>query len=151
MTGHAGGAADLLRTAQEVFGYESLRPGQEEAMRAVLAGRDVLAVMPTGAGKSAVYQVPALLLEGPVVVVSPLIALQRDQVDAIVGGGSGRGGAVMLNSAMTASAWEERARNCGPGPRGSCSSPPSSSPATRCSPNWPTWNPGCSSSTRRTA
>ncbi len=107
MTGHAGGAGDLLRTAQEVFGYEALRPGQEEAMRAVLAGGDVLAVMPTGAGKSAVYQVPALLLEGPVVVVSPLIALQRDQVDAIVGGGTGRGGAVMLNSAMTASAWQE--------------------------------------------
>ena len=107
MTGDAGGAGDLLRTAREVFGYEALRPGQEEAMRAVLAGRDVLAVMPTGAGKSAVYQVPALLLEGPVVVVSPLIALQRDQVDAIVGGGADRGGAVMLNSAMTAAAWEE--------------------------------------------
>ncbi|WP_432560932.1 RecQ family ATP-dependent DNA helicase [Kineococcus sp. SYSU DK003] len=95
---------DLLRTAREAFGYTELRPGQEEAMRAVLAGRDVLAVMPTGAGKSAVYQVPALLLDGPVVVVSPLIALQRDQVDGLREDHR-RGGAVMLNSALSASAW----------------------------------------------
>ncbi|NAZ74486.1 RecQ family ATP-dependent DNA helicase [Kineococcus sp. T13] len=99
---------DLLRTAREAFGFRSLRPGQEEAMRAVLAGRDVLAVMPTGSGKSAVYQVPALLLEGPVVVVSPLIALQRDQVDGIREDAR-RGGAVMLNSSMPAAAWR-RAR-----------------------------------------
>nr|WP_246315739.1 ATP-dependent DNA helicase RecQ [Kineococcus aurantiacus] len=94
----------MLGVAREDFGYEELRPGQEEAMRAVLAGRDVLAVMPTGAGKSAVYQVPALLLDGPVVVVSPLIALQRDQVDALL---EDVGGAVMLNSAMPAAAWRE--------------------------------------------
>jgi ATP-dependent DNA helicase RecQ len=96
----------LLRTAQEAFGFETLRPGQEEAMRAVLAGRDVLAVLPTGAGKSAVYQVPALLLDGPVVVVSPLIALQRDQVDGLQED-TRRGGAVMLNSAMSAGAWQD--------------------------------------------
>ncbi|PRY14517.1 RecQ family ATP-dependent DNA helicase [Kineococcus rhizosphaerae] len=104
---------DLLRVARDAFGYEALRPGQEEAMRAVLAGRDVLAVMPTGAGKSAVYQVPALLLDGPVVVVSPLIALQRDQVDGLTddcAGGDCAGGdlgAVMLNSAMSAAAWRQ--------------------------------------------
>lgn len=72
--------ARLRRTATDVFGWSTLRPGQVDAMRAVLAGRDTLVVMPTGAGKSAIYQVPALLLEGPTVVVSPLIALQRDQV-----------------------------------------------------------------------
>ncbi|MEV4086482.1 RecQ family ATP-dependent DNA helicase, partial [Nonomuraea fuscirosea] len=61
----------------------SLRPGQLAAMTALAQGRDVLAVMPTGSGKSAIYQVPALLLPGPTVVVSPLIALQRDQVEAL--------------------------------------------------------------------
>ena len=70
----------LRRTAKNAFGWDRLRPGQLDAMRSVMAGRDTLVVMPTGAGKSACYQVPALLLDGPTVVVSPLIALQRDQV-----------------------------------------------------------------------
>ncbi|WP_432511410.1 RecQ family ATP-dependent DNA helicase [Kineococcus sp. SYSU DK001] len=103
MTGR-GTARDLLRVARDAFGFEALRPGQEEAMRAVLAGRDVLTVMPTGAGKSAVYQVPAMLLDGPVVVVSPLIALQRDQVDGLL---EDVGGAVMLNSTLSAQAWRQ--------------------------------------------
>ncbi|WP_432509501.1 RecQ family ATP-dependent DNA helicase [Kineococcus auxinigenes] len=98
--------ADLVRTAREAFGFDELRPGQAEAMEAVLAGRDVLAVMPTGSGKSAIYQVPALLLDGPVVVVSPLIALQRDQVDGLREDVR-RGGAVMLNSQLPASEWNE--------------------------------------------
>jgi ATP-dependent DNA helicase RecQ len=71
------------RTAREAFGYRTLRPGQREAIEAVLAGRDTLAVLASGAGKSAIYQVAALLLERPTVVFSPLIALQRDQVEAI--------------------------------------------------------------------
>ncbi|KAB1978828.1 RecQ family ATP-dependent DNA helicase [Streptomyces triticiradicis] len=70
----------LSRCAREVFGWERLRPSQLNAMTAVMQGRDTMVVMPTGAGKSAVYQVPGVLLEGPTVVVSPLIALQRDQV-----------------------------------------------------------------------
>lgn len=61
----------LARAADEVFGWSELRPGQLTAMEAVMRGRDTLAVMPTGAGKSAVYQVPGLLLPGPTVVVSP--------------------------------------------------------------------------------
>jgi ATP-dependent DNA helicase RecQ len=73
----------LRRVARERFGWAELRPGQAEAMAAALRGRDVLAVMPTGAGKSAIYQVPALLLAGPTVVVSPLLALQRDQIAAV--------------------------------------------------------------------
>jgi ATP-dependent DNA helicase RecQ len=73
-------AARLRRTAKEAFGFRDLRPGQLDAMRHVLSGRDTLVVMPTGAGKSAIYQIPALLLPGPTIVVSPLIALQRDQV-----------------------------------------------------------------------
>jgi ATP-dependent DNA helicase RecQ len=75
--------ADVDRLAAEVFGFTALRPGQRSAIDAVLAGRDTLAVLPTGSGKSAIYQLAALLLDGPTVVVSPLIALQRDQVAAI--------------------------------------------------------------------
>ncbi|MTE18018.1 RecQ family ATP-dependent DNA helicase [Streptomyces sp. TRM43335] len=75
--------ARLGRVATDVFGWDGLRPGQAEAMRQLLRGRDTLVVMPTGAGKSAVYQVPAVLLPGPSVVVSPLIALQRDQVEGL--------------------------------------------------------------------
>jgi ATP-dependent DNA helicase RecQ len=73
-------ASRLCRTAEETFGWAELRPEQLAAMEHIMAGRDVLVVLPTGAGKSAIYQVPAVLLEGPTVVVSPLIALQRDQV-----------------------------------------------------------------------
>lgn len=63
-----------------MFGWEELHPEQLEAMEAILAGRDVVAVLPTGSGKSAIYQVPAVLLDGATVVVSPLIALQQDQI-----------------------------------------------------------------------
>jgi ATP-dependent DNA helicase RecQ len=64
----------------EVFGFESFRPGQEEIVAAVLGGEDVIAVMPTGGGKSLLYQLPSIAREGLTVVVSPLIALMRDQV-----------------------------------------------------------------------
>ncbi|MEZ0070672.1 ATP-dependent DNA helicase RecQ [Planotetraspora sp. GP83] len=87
----------LRATARDTFGWERLRPGQQEAMEHLLAGRDVLLVMPTGGGKSAVYQVPALILDGPTVVVSPLIALQSDQVMGLLRAGAG--GAVAVNSA----------------------------------------------------
>ncbi|WP_405965066.1 RecQ family ATP-dependent DNA helicase [Streptomyces sp. NBC_00723] len=88
----------LRGTARRVFGWQQLRPAQLSAMKAVMKGRDVLAVMPTGAGKSAVYQVPAVLLGGPVVVVSPLIALQRDQMQSLLGSGALR--AAVINSAQ---------------------------------------------------
>ncbi len=68
---------------KDVFGFETFRPGQEEAIDALLAGRNVLAVMPTGSGKSLCYQVPALVLGGLTVVVSPLVALMQDQVAAL--------------------------------------------------------------------
>ncbi|MFF5029833.1 RecQ family ATP-dependent DNA helicase [Streptomyces collinus] len=70
----------LRHVARERFGWSELAPEQTEAMEALLDGRDVLVVMPTGSGKSAIYQVPTVVLGGPAVVVSPLIALQRDQV-----------------------------------------------------------------------
>lgn len=65
---------------EKVFGYDSFRPGQEDIVRRLLDGQDVLAVMPTGAGKSICYQVPALLLPGITIVVSPLVSLMKDQV-----------------------------------------------------------------------
>jgi ATP-dependent DNA helicase RecQ len=74
---------ELRRVANETFGWSSLRDEQLEAMEQVMSGHDLLAVLPTGAGKSAIYQVPALLLGGPTLVVSPLIALQRDQLESI--------------------------------------------------------------------
>jgi ATP-dependent DNA helicase RecQ len=73
----------LRRTARDRFGWHTLRPEQLAAMRAVMSGRDAIVVLPTGFGKSAVYQVPALLLDGPTVVVSPLLALQQDQIAAL--------------------------------------------------------------------
>jgi ATP-dependent DNA helicase RecQ len=90
----------IREVAREVLGFEEFRPGQERAMQAAAAGRDTLAVLPSGAGKSAIYQVAGLLLDGPVVVVSPLIALQRDQVDRLTELGDAVGRAVLLNSSL---------------------------------------------------
>jgi ATP-dependent DNA helicase RecQ len=73
----------MRRVLKDVFGFEEYRPGQEAVMMTLLAGRSVLAVMPTGAGKSLCYQVPALVLSGLTVVVSPLVALMQDQVAAL--------------------------------------------------------------------
>ena len=73
----------IERTAREILGFATLRPGQREAIESVLAGRDTLAVLSTGSGKSAIYQIAGLLTAGATLVVSPLIALQRDQVDAL--------------------------------------------------------------------
>ncbi|GAA3436299.1 RecQ family ATP-dependent DNA helicase [Kutzneria kofuensis] len=99
---------DLRRVAEETFGWRHLRDEQLKAMRHVLAGHDVLVVLPTGAGKSAIYQTPTVLLDGPTVVVSPLIALQHDQLDAIEGSDAPR--AVAVNSTQRGSeqteAWE---------------------------------------------
>jgi ATP-dependent DNA helicase RecQ len=94
------------RVAREAFGFETLRPGQREAIEAVLAGRDTLVVMSTGSGKSAIYQIAGLLIEGATVVVSPLIALQRDQVEVLAERAAG--GAAQLNSSLPA-AERERA------------------------------------------
>ena len=74
---------NLSRSLQTFFGYGEFRPQQEEAVSTALEGRDVLVVMPTGAGKSLCFQLPAALSEGVTLVVSPLIALMRDQVDAL--------------------------------------------------------------------
>ena len=75
--------SELLTTLQQHFGHQAFRPGQEQLVAAVLSGRDVLAVMPTGSGKSLGYQLPAVVLRGTTLVVSPLIALMKDQVDEL--------------------------------------------------------------------
>ena len=82
---------------KKVFGYDSFRPGQEDIVRRLLDGQDVLAVMPTGAGKSICYQVPALLLPGITIVVSPLVSLMKDQVGALVQAGVA---AAFLNNSL---------------------------------------------------
>src|SRR4051794_2636730 len=95
----------IERVAREAMGFESLRPGQREAIESTLAGRDTLAVMSTGSGKSAIYQIAGLLIPGSTVIVSPLIALQRDQVEALRERASG--GAAQLNSSVGRAEREE--------------------------------------------
>src|SRR4051812_31421371 len=76
---------DLHAALRQHFGFEAFRPGQEEAVRGALEGRNVLVVMPTGAGKSLCYQLPALAREDLTLVVSPLVSLMQDQVDSLGG------------------------------------------------------------------
>ena len=103
--GLAGSTIDLERTLHEQFGLERFRAGQREVIERVLAARDVLCVMPTGGGKSLCYQLPALLLPGVTLVISPLIALMKDQVDAL----NQRGiPATLINSTLDPA--EQRAR-----------------------------------------
>lgn len=98
-------AQSIRRVAREAFGFEALRPGQQEAIEAVLDRRDTLVVMSTGSGKSAIYQIAGLLTPGATVVVSPLIALQRDQVEALAERAAG--GAAQLNSSIRRAEREE--------------------------------------------
>jgi ATP-dependent DNA helicase RecQ len=91
-------SANLLSSRlKQAFGYDGFRPLQREIMEATLAGRDVLAILPTGAGKSLCYQLPALVRDGLTVVVSPLIALMKDQVDQLEASGVA---ATFLNSTL---------------------------------------------------
>ncbi|MDR3170504.1 MAG: DNA helicase RecQ [Treponema sp.] len=95
---------DTYTILKTVFGYTGFRRGQEEVIDAILASRDVLAVMPTGAGKSLCYQIPALMLKGLTVVISPLISLMKDQVDALTSAGLK---AAYLNSSLSSAEYTE--------------------------------------------
>ena len=98
---------DLKSLLKSTFGYDAFRPLQEEIIDAALAGRDVMVLMPTGGGKSLCYQLPALARDGLTIVVSPLIALMKDQVDALQAAGAP---ATFLNSTLDA---EESRRRIG--------------------------------------
>jgi ATP-dependent DNA helicase RecQ len=101
----------LKNTMRRVFGVEQFRPGQEAVVRTVLEGRDTVAIMPTGSGKSLCYQLPGLHLHGTTIVVSPLISLMKDQTDKLVGMGID---AAQVNGALpqrVASQAEESIRN----------------------------------------
>src|SRR4051812_12401863 len=91
---------DALTALRSLFGFEAFRPGQSEAVDAALRGRDVLVVMPTGAGKSLCYQLPALMREELTVVVSPLVSLMQDQVQALEAVAPGR--AALVNGQQDA-------------------------------------------------
>lgn len=97
---------------QALFGYPSFRPGQKDIIESILAGRDALAVMPTGAGKSICYQIPAMLLPGITLVISPLISLMQDQVKALNETGVS---AAFINSSLSENAYHETVRRAGQG------------------------------------
>jgi ATP-dependent DNA helicase RecQ len=92
---------DIRAAAERHLGYPTLRPGQLEAVASVTGGRDTLAVMSTGSGKSAIYQIAGVLLDGPTIVVSPLIALQEDQLDSVEERDDARLRAATLNSTLS--------------------------------------------------
>src|SRR5688572_2490507 len=96
-----------LEVLRNTFGYDSFRPGQEKVINAVLTGRDCIGLMPTGAGKSLTFQVPAKILGGTVLVISPLISLMKDQVDGLLLNGFK---ACVINSTVE---FEERRRRLG--------------------------------------
>ena len=105
---------ELHAALQRHFGFPAFRPGQEAALTHVLAGRDALVVMPTGSGKSLIYQLAALLLPHAALVISPLVALMKDQVDSLTRRGIA---AAFINSSLD-SAEQARSligRQCDPG------------------------------------
>ncbi len=93
--------ADLKKSLKELFGFDTFKGNQEEVIQAVLNGEDCFVIMPTGAGKSLCYQLPALMLDGTAIIISPLIALMKNQVDSIRGFGENDAVAHFLNSSLT--------------------------------------------------
>ena len=103
-TDNGGGNRDLAATLHERFGFDAFKPGQREVIEHLLAGHSAAAVFPTGGGKSLCYQLPAVLLPGLTLVVSPLIALMKDQIDALAARGIA---ARRLDSTLTADGYRE--------------------------------------------
>lgn len=89
---------DKFQVLKQFFGYDGFRPGQEKLIDAILSGRDVLGILPTGAGKSICFQIPALMMGGITLVISPLISLMKDQVASLNQAGVH---AAYLNSSLT--------------------------------------------------
>ena len=122
---------DLRPALREHFGFDDFRPGQEEVVRAAVEGRDTLALMPTGSGKSLTYQLAAMLRARPTLVLSPLIALMKDQVDKLPAGIAAT--ATFVNSSLDPDVAAGRIRDVAAGrtrmlyaaPSG-CATPPSS-------------------------
>lgn len=98
---------DAREALQRYFGLDAFRPGQAEVIDSVLSGRNTVVVMPTGAGKSLCYQLPATMLEGVTLVISPLISLMKDQVDALTARGIP---ATFINSTLSDSERNDRQR-----------------------------------------
>ncbi|RAP75512.1 DNA helicase RecQ [Paenibacillus montanisoli] len=103
---------DALQMLKQVYGYDSFRKGQSDIIEGILKGKDTLAILPTGGGKSICYQLPAMLLPGTTIVVSPLISLMKDQVDALNRLGVA---AAYLNSSLDAAAYREVVRQADEG------------------------------------
>lgn len=95
---------EAYRILQKVFGYKNFRPLQENVIKCILDKKDALVVMPTGGGKSLCYQIPALIIDGLTVVVSPLISLMKDQVEQLQELGVG---AVYLNSSLSREKYQQ--------------------------------------------
>ena len=102
-------SAQALQTLHQRFGHEAFRPGQDRIIEAVLQGQDALVVMPTGSGKSLCYQLPALMRDGCTIVISPLIALMKDQVDSLH---AQKIEATFINSSLSVQEQFERLRAC---------------------------------------
>ncbi|WP_219836022.1 DNA helicase RecQ [Paenibacillus sp. R14(2021)] len=103
---------EALQTLKQVYGYDSFRKGQSDIIDGLLSGKDTLAILPTGGGKSICYQLPAMLLPGTTIVVSPLISLMKDQVDALNRLGVS---AAYLNSSLDAAAYRDVVRQTSQG------------------------------------
>ena len=99
---------DKTSVLKQYFGHSAFKNGQEQVVDAILQGQDVLCVMPTGAGKSVCYQVPALMFNGVTVVISPLISLMKDQVNALTQNGIR---AAYLNSSLTSAQYSKALTN----------------------------------------